>query len=62
MLTEAACKNATCPLELKRRRLTDAGGLYLEIASAGSKRWFWKFYPDGKESALNNSIQASRSR
>ncbi|HEY4083443.1 MAG TPA: integrase arm-type DNA-binding domain-containing protein [Burkholderiaceae bacterium] len=52
MLTEAACKNATCPPEMKRRRLTDGSGLYLEIAGAGSKRWFWKFYPDGKESRL----------
>lgn len=52
MLTEAACKNATCPPDLKRRRLTDAAGLYLEVSPAGTKRWFWKFYPDGKESRL----------
>ena len=52
MLTEAACKNATCPPDQKRRRLTDAAGLYLEVAPSGSKRWFWKFYPDGKESRL----------
>ena len=37
---------------MKRRRLTDAGGLYLEVSPAGSNRWFWKFYPDGKESRL----------
>ena len=37
---------------MKRRRLTDGGGLYLEVAPTGSKRWFWKFYPDGKESRL----------
>lgn len=52
MLTEAACKNATCPEGQKRRRLTDSAGLYLEISPTGSKRWFWKFYPDGKESRL----------
>lgn len=52
MLTEAACKNAMCPPELKRRRLTDAAGLYLEVSPAGAKRWFWKFYPAGKESRL----------
>ena len=51
-LTEAACKNATCPPELKRKRLSDGAGLYLEIAPNGSKRWFWKFYPDGKESRM----------
>ncbi len=52
MLTDADCKNATCQADLKRRRLTDGGGLYLEVSPAGSKRWFWKFYPDGKESRL----------
>lgn len=52
MLTDADCRNATCPLGLKRRLLTDGGGLYLEVSPAGSKRWFWKFYPDGKESRL----------
>ncbi len=52
MLTEVACKNATCPPDQKRRRLTDSAGLYLEVSPSGSKRWFWKFYPDGKESRL----------
>jgi integrase len=52
MLTDADCKNANCPPEMKRRRLTDAAGLYLEVSPAGAKRWFWKFYPDGKESRL----------
>ena len=52
MLTDADCRNATCPADLKRRRLTAGAGLYLEISPAGAKRWFWKFYPDGKESRL----------
>lgn len=52
MLTDAHCRNATCPEGKNRRRLTDSGGLYLEVSPAGSKRWFWKFYPDGKESRL----------
>ena len=52
MLTDADCRNATCPANLRRRRLADAAGLYLEVSPAGSKRWFWKFYPDGKESRL----------
>lgn len=52
MLTDADCRNATCPPDQKRRRLTDASGLYLEVSPTGSKRWFWKFYPDGKESRL----------
>lgn len=52
MLTEVQCKNATCPPDKKRLRLTDAGGLYLEVSPAGSKRWFWKTYADGKEGRL----------
>jgi hypothetical protein len=52
MLTDADCRHAACPDGLKRRRLTDDSGLYLEVSPAGSKRWFWKFYPDGKESRL----------
>ena len=36
----------------KRRRLTDARGLYLEVSPAGSKRWFAKLYIDGKESRV----------
>jgi integrase len=27
-------------------------GLYLEVSPAGSKRWFWKMYADGKETRL----------
>ena len=52
MLTDPDCKNAKCPTEKKRERLTDGGGLYLEVSPTGAKRWFWKFYPEGKESRL----------
>jgi hypothetical protein len=52
MLTDAECKNATCPPEKKRERLPCSGGLYLEISPAGSKRWFWKYRKDGKESRM----------
>lgn len=52
MLTDAQCRNAVCPPEKNRARLTDAAGLYLEVSPAGSKRWFWKMYSDGKETRL----------
>lgn len=52
MLTDAHCRNATCPPDKKRARLTDAAGLYLEISPGGSKRWFLKLYRDGKETRL----------
>ena len=52
MLTVAECKNATCPPDKKRARLTDSAGLYLEVSPAGSKRWFWKMYANGKESRM----------
>lgn len=52
MLTDTQCKKAACPADKARARIADAGGLYLEIASTGSKRWFWKYLFDGKEKRL----------
>ncbi|WP_343293959.1 integrase arm-type DNA-binding domain-containing protein [Vandammella animalimorsus] len=52
MLTDAKCRNAACPPDKKRARLTDGGGLYLEVSPAGSKRWFMKLYAGGKETRL----------
>ena len=52
MLTDAQCRNATCPPDKKRARFTDAEGLYLEASPSGSKRWFLKLYRDGKETRL----------
>ena len=52
MLTDAECKNATCPDGKTRARLACSGGLYLEISPAGSKRWFWKYRKDGKEGRM----------
>lgn len=51
-LTDAHCRNAICPTGKKRARFTDAGGLYLEVSPAGSKRWFWKTYFEGKEGRM----------
>jgi integrase len=52
MLTDIACRAATCPPDKKRARIADFGGMYLEISPSGSKRWFWKYYLDGKEKRL----------
>jgi hypothetical protein len=52
MLTDAECKNSTCPTGKTRSRLACSGGLYLEISPAGSKRWFWKYRKDGKEGRM----------
>lgn len=52
MLTDAACKRATCPPEKNRERYTDAQGVYLEVSRTGTKRWFWKYRYDGKEKRL----------
>ena len=51
-LTDAACRNALCPAEKARVRLTDSGGLYLEVTPNKSKRWFWKYLFDGKEKRI----------
>ena len=52
MLPDADCKNAVCSLGEKRNRLSDSGGLYLEVSPAGSRRWFWKYRKDGKEGRM----------
>ncbi len=52
MLTDADCRNAKCPSGKARHRLSDGAGLYLEVSPAGSRRWFWRFYPAGKEDRL----------
>jgi len=52
MLTDKACKNAICPSDKSRARFIDAGGLYLEVSPAGSKRWFLKYRKEGKEMRL----------
>ena len=48
-LTDAACRNASCPPDRKQARYADAGGLYLEVSASGSRRWFWKFRIAGVE-------------
>ena len=52
MLTDAKCRSTICPPDKKRARFTDASGLYLEVSPAGSKRWFWKTYSNGKEGRM----------
>lgn len=52
MLTEAHCKHAICPADKARARYADHGGLYLEVAPTGSKRWFWKYRYNNKEKRL----------
>jgi hypothetical protein len=49
-LTNTACKNAKP--EAKPRRISDGGGLYLEIYPNGSKYWRWKYRFNGKENRL----------
>jgi integrase len=49
MLTDAACRNAKCPSELKQKKFYDAGGLFLLVMSSGSKLWRWKYRIRGKE-------------
>jgi integrase len=51
-LTDAQCRNATCPPDKARTRLVDGGGLYLETAAGGSRRWFWKYRFAGAEKRL----------
>ncbi len=50
MLTETAIKNAKA--KDKPYKLSDSGGLYLEIATSGGKHWRMKYRFDGKEKKL----------
>ena len=52
MLTDAQCRNATCPPDRKQARFSDAGGLYLQVSPTGSRRWFWKYRIAGVEKQL----------
>jgi len=52
MLTDIACRKAVCPAGRAWLRLSDSGGLYLEISAAGGKSWRWKYRHDGKEKRL----------
>ncbi|MCR6480565.1 integrase arm-type DNA-binding domain-containing protein [Variovorax sp. ZS18.2.2] len=52
MLTDAQCRNAICPSDRKQARFADAGGLYLQVSPAGSRRWFWKYRLAGVEKQL----------
>ena len=52
MLTDAQCRNATCPPDKKQSRFADAGGMYLQVSPAGSKRWFLKYRISGVEKQL----------
>lgn len=52
MLTDAQCRNATCPADKKHARFSDAGGMYLQVSPAGSKRWFLKYRIAGVEKQL----------
>lgn len=52
MLTEVQCRSATCAPDKARARFADSGGLYLEVSPAGTRRWFWKYRKDGKETRM----------
>lgn len=43
MLTDLQCRKASCPEGAARLRLTDSGGLYLELRPSGGKLWRWKY-------------------
>ena len=52
MVADAKYRHAICPLDKAQTRFTDTSGRYLEKSPAGSKRWFWKIFANGKEGRL----------
>jgi len=53
-LTDVTCKNATT--KEKSYKLSDGGGLYLEISPSGSKYWRMKYRFFGKEKHLEFGV------
>ncbi len=64
MLTEVQIRNA-CP-QAKRYKLSDGGGLYLEVLPSGTRSWRWKYRFGGVEKRLTFGpwplISAKRAR
>lgn len=55
-LTDAQCRNATCPDGKLRARYADSHGLYLEVLPGGGKYWRLKYRVSGKEKRLGLGI------
>lgn len=51
-MTDAKCRNASCPPDRRQARYADSGGMYLQVSPSGSKRWFLKYRIAGKEKQL----------
>lgn len=52
MLTDTLCKSTICPPDKKHIRLSDSGGMYLQVAASGGKHWRLKYRFEGKEKLL----------
>jgi integrase len=58
MLTNAQCTNAKCPQDKNRLKLSDSGGLYLEVSPAGAKRWFLKYRKEGAGAKAGQLVES----
>ena len=56
MLTDTQCKKATCPRDKKYIRLSDSGGMYLEVTTNGGKWWRLKYRFAGKEKRISLGV------
>jgi integrase len=56
MLTDSMCKAAACPADKKRLRLTDSGGMLLEVTPAGGKWWRLRYRFAGVEKMLSLGV------
>lgn len=51
-LTREDCDGAACPEGRAKLRLSDSGGLYLEVKPSGTRHWYWKYRIEGREKRL----------
>ena len=55
-LTDTECRNAKCPPDRARLRMTDGLGLYLEVLPAGGRYWRLKYRHQGREKRLGLGV------
>ena len=55
-LTDTECRNAKCPPDRARLRMTDGFGLYLEVFPAGGRYWRLKYRHQGREKRLGLGV------
>jgi len=52
LLSDLACRRASCPEGKRQIKLTDSHGLFLLVNNRGGKYWRWNYCFDGRQRTL----------